>query len=282
MDAAKIRAYYDQTWFDYRWLWLNPNNRAIHFGYWDEKTRNHADSLVRMNRVMAERIMLRNDEHVLDAGCGVGGAAIWLAENYGARVTGVTLVASQVERAQRYAQVKGVEHLVQFDQQDYCTTNFTDASFDVLWVQESACHAASKRAFLAEAYRVLKPSGRLVVLEYFRFARPYADGDERLLHSWLAGWMIPDIATGDEWVRWACEIGFENVELENIEMHVKSSHRRLYVITTWLFWGEWFLHALGLRSNIQHGNTRGARDQWRALERSLWFEGIFTARKPSA
>lgn len=31
-DLARIRDYYDQTWFDYWLLWLNLRNRAIHFG----------------------------------------------------------------------------------------------------------------------------------------------------------------------------------------------------------------------------------------------------------
>ncbi len=40
------------------------------------------------------------------------------------------------------------------------------------------------------------------------------------------------------------------------------------------------LHALRLRSNVQAGNFRGARDQWRALQRNLWFYGILSATKP--
>ena len=30
-DVSRIRTYYDETWLDYRMLWLNPQNRAIHF-----------------------------------------------------------------------------------------------------------------------------------------------------------------------------------------------------------------------------------------------------------
>lgn len=281
MNQGSIQAYYDQTWFDYRWLWLDPSNRAIHFGYWDSATRSHADSLIAMNRVMAERVGLREGERVLDAGCGVGGAAIWLEKNYRARVQGVTLVPSQVERAQRYARESSVPHLAEFSVQDYSRTNFPDASFDVVWSQESVCHLPVKSEFIAEAFRLLKPGGRLIVLEYFRTKRPLLDRDEALLHSWLSGWAIPDLATGDEFAQWTREAGFQDVRLEDIEAHVKPSHRRLYSITRALYPGEWMLHLLGLRSDIQHGNTRGARDQWLALERGLWFEGILTATKPS-
>jgi len=54
-DLSRIRAYYDETWMDYRMLWLNPQNRAIHFGYWDEHTRSHTQSLFAMNRVLASQ-----------------------------------------------------------------------------------------------------------------------------------------------------------------------------------------------------------------------------------
>jgi len=31
-DLRPIDRYYDETWHDYRWLWLNSSNYAIHFG----------------------------------------------------------------------------------------------------------------------------------------------------------------------------------------------------------------------------------------------------------
>src|SRR5260370_4874249 len=49
-DLASIRAYYDETWLDYRFLWLNPRNHAIHLGYLDTDTRRHPDSLLAMKR----------------------------------------------------------------------------------------------------------------------------------------------------------------------------------------------------------------------------------------
>jgi hypothetical protein len=52
-DLTGIRTYYDETWLDYRWLWLNPTNYAIHFGYWDESTHSHKEALNRLNAVLA-------------------------------------------------------------------------------------------------------------------------------------------------------------------------------------------------------------------------------------
>lgn len=149
-DLSRIRAYYDETWLDYRMLWLNPHNRAIHFGYWDEHIRSHSESLLNMNRVLANHLGIRSGQRILDAGCGVGGSAIWLAKTYEVEVVGITPLASQVARARRYAQEHGLADQVSFAQQDYTRTTFPRASFDVVWAMERLCHAPDKRRVLAE------------------------------------------------------------------------------------------------------------------------------------
>ena len=129
----EIIAYYDQTWLDYRLLWLNRNNLSVHFGYVDATTRGHADALPNMNRVLAERAVIRPGQRVLDAGCGVGGSSLWLAEQRGAEVIGITPVADQVARARRFAATRMLADRVAFEQADYTNTPFPDGSFDVVW-----------------------------------------------------------------------------------------------------------------------------------------------------
>ena len=276
-DLSRICAYYDQTWLDYRMLWLNPQNRAIHFGYWEKHTRSHAQSLLAMNRVLANSLGIRSGQRILDAGCGVGGSAVWLAKTYDVTVVGITPVASQIARARRYAQEQGVADQVSFEQQDYTHTAFPDASFDVVWAMESLCHAPDKRLVLAEARRLLRPGGRIGIVEYMRTRRPHAPAGETLLHSWLSGWAIPDLATAAEWLEWTQEAGLRNAQLVDITPNVRPSLRRLYWLAVLTWPGACALHAVGLRSETQHGNMRGAFDQYRALRRGLWFYALLTA-----
>lgn len=277
---SAIVAYYDETWFDYRALWLNTDNRAIHFGYWDSGATNHATSLVEMNRLMADAAQVSKGDEVLDAGCGVGGTSMWLAETLDARVVGITPVEGQVERAQRYAQERELDNKVRFCVDDYHSTSFDDESFDVAWAQESLCHSHDKSLFANEMARVLRPGGRLVIAEYLRFTRPLEPKNERLIHRWLSGWAIPDIETGDE-LRAALEAaGFENVEVRDITNGVAPSLRRLFRVSVALYPIAAAMKALHLRSAVQHGNVVGAIDQWRSLKRKLWFYGLVTATKP--
>lgn len=233
-----------------------------------------------MNRVLAERAPVQAGMKVLDAGCGVGSTSRFLARQYGANVLGITPVAGQVAQATKLTVQQGLSDLAQFEQKDYLDTGYPEASFDVVLAQESVCHSNNKRGFLAEAFRVLRPGGRLVIAEYFHFdGQPRSTRDEAIVQSWYRGWAMPDLAVGNDFKAWAAESGFTNVQLDDVTEHVRPSLRRLHRITVSLYPGELVLRTLRLRSAVQHGNVKASRDQWRALQRGLWYYGIFTATK---
>ncbi|MGH2731615.1 MAG: methyltransferase domain-containing protein [Actinomycetota bacterium] len=279
-ERRDIADYYEQTWLDYRMIWLNPKNRAIHFGYWDDSVTNHSESLLNMNRVLARHIDLKPGQLVLDAGCGVGGTAMWLAEHHDVNVVGITIAPSQIVRAQRYTAERGLERRVRFGLQDYCRTAFADETFDAVYGLESINYATDKRDFIREAFRILKPGGSLVVQDGFRVERPFSKEEHDLQRSWLSGWMVPNLASREEFATWSAEAGFVDVTEEDCTTNVARSCRRLHHVTVACYPAAKLLHKLGVRSDIQHGNVRAARDQWRAMRRGLWGYGIVTGRKP--
>ncbi len=230
-----------------------------------------------MNAALAARVGIPRGARILDAGCGVGGSAIWLARTFDVQVIGITPVSSQVERARGFGVERGVSDRVRFAKEDYLHTSFPDASFDVVWAVESICHAADKAAFYREARRLLRPGGRLGIVEYLRTARPLPDRGEVLLHSWLSGWAIPDIATAAEHREWATASGFDEIALIDITPQVRPSLARLHSMASVAWPAALMLRALKVRSITQHGNVRGARDQFRAHRSGLWFDAMLTA-----
>lgn len=279
VDEAIID-YYDETWGDYKLLWLNPDNLAVHFGYTDETTRSHTDALKNMNRVLADRVGIKAGDRVLDAGCGVGGSTLWLTEERGAEVVGITPVASQVRRAWRYATARGMADQVTFEQADYVATPFPDASFDVVWVLEALCHAPSKAAFYREAFRLLRPGGRLVVAEYVRVDRPVEAKGECLLHEWLDGWAIPDIDTPAEHLSYLAAAGFVDARLDDVTTHTRPSLRRLWRMAYFTFPLAVLARVTRVRTAVQHKNVIGSVRQYQALRRKVWFYSIISAAKP--
>jgi tocopherol O-methyltransferase len=275
-----IAAYYDEAWVDYRGAWMNKRNRAMHFGYWDSQVRTHASSLARSNEVMADEARVQPSDRVLDAGCGVGGSGLFLASRYGTEVVGITLSEDQVARGGRYAAEQGLSHLVTFRRQDFCATDFEDGSFDVVWAQESVCHAADKADFLREAHRLLRPGGRLVVRDWFRVDRTLGEEEEHLMGSWLSGFAIDDLVTVPAFTAAAEASGFVDVAARDITANARRSLRRLHLISRLFRPATWPLHRLGLRSELQEGNARAARDQWRAHRRGLWTVHLVSGRRP--
>ncbi len=63
----------------------------------------------------------RPNLHILDIGSGWGGMAITLAQEYGARVTGITLSTEQLVESRARAAAAGLSDRVQFELHDYRT-----------------------------------------------------------------------------------------------------------------------------------------------------------------
>ncbi len=73
-------------------------------------------------RHIAQKLVLnRPDLHVLDIGCGWGGMAITLAQDFGARVTGITLSEEQFEEATLRVAAAGLSDRITIRLQDYRT-----------------------------------------------------------------------------------------------------------------------------------------------------------------
>jgi len=70
-------------------------------------------------RLIANKLVLKPGQHVLDIGCGWGGMAFHLAENFGVKVTGITLSKEQLRVARDEARRRDLEHLVEFKLEDY-------------------------------------------------------------------------------------------------------------------------------------------------------------------
>jgi len=274
-----IVSYYDATRLDYRLLWFGKKNRSVHFGYYDHKVKTHHEALLNLNKVLAQKGGVKDGDIILDAGCGQGGSSVWLAENYNVQVTGITLVPHQVEKAKKHALKSNVNNKVSFFEQDYTSTNFADESFTVIWACESMCHAQQKINFYKEAFRLLKPGGRLICADYFRTDRPLYKDDEELLLSWLNGWSIKDIDTIAEHKSNARQCGFVDFSVDDITQYTRPSLRHLHSMSSKLWRFGQFLKTIGLRNKINHGNHFSSIKQFEALENKLWLYGLLSIKK---
>lgn len=275
-----VQSYYEGTRWDYRWVWGARNTYALHFGYYDEQATHHKAAVANMNRVMADLVDIKPGEKVLDAGCGVGGSSIWLAQNRSCTIVGITPVESQVKDAIHNARKQKVSDSCSFTMADYQQTPFADESFDVVWALESVCHAEQKIAFYRETARLLRPGGKLVIADTFRNKRPYNAEAETQLRSWLNCWAIPDLDTPDEHALHAEQVGLRNFSFRDITQHTMRS-----ILNIKEHGDKWLkaattLNKLGIVSDVQVSNVWGTIHQYHALEKGLWCYGLLSAQKP--
>lgn len=143
-----IHKFYDIYHELYLKIWGDYNNLAFHLGYYDQTVRSHEESLLKMNQVVFDIAKINQSDLVLDAGCGVGGSAIWLAKLKGSRVMGISLVGNEIELAKKFSKENNVDNLTNFKVMDMTNTNFGDKSFDVIITIESLCYIINKSNFL--------------------------------------------------------------------------------------------------------------------------------------
>ncbi|MFD8380016.1 SAM-dependent methyltransferase [Streptomyces sp. NPDC059679] len=139
----------------------------LHFGYWPHP--HDGSSLgVAADRLTDHLIGKLGDiagRRVLDVGCGSGRPTVRLARSGPAEVVGVTVSPVQIERATALAEREGVADRVRFVRADAMTLPFPDASFDAVWALECMFHMPSPAQVLGEIARVLRPGGRLAVMD---------------------------------------------------------------------------------------------------------------------
>jgi ubiquinone/menaquinone biosynthesis C-methylase UbiE len=116
---------------------------------------------------------------VLDVGCGIGTAAIDLAclVEPGGSLVGIDISETMLDIARGKA--SGVGAPVEFLQRDASSTGFDDNSFDAARSERVFQHIADPEAPLAEMIRVVRPGGRIVVVDtdWDTFAIDLADAE---------------------------------------------------------------------------------------------------------
>lgn len=103
--------------------------------------------------------------HVLDLGCGIGGASRVIASTCGCNVTGIDLTAEYVEIARDLTGRCGLSDRVDFQQANATNLSFDDESFDHVWCHNVTMNIEDKVGVAKEIARVLKPGGRFSCAE---------------------------------------------------------------------------------------------------------------------
>ncbi|WP_204137517.1 methyltransferase domain-containing protein [Halomicronema sp. CCY15110] len=184
-----IQTFYDQS----SALWERTWGEHMHHGYYGPTGTHRKQDRYQAQIDLIDQLLrwARIDQAtaILDAGCGIGGSALYLGDRYQAQVSGVTLSPAQATRATERAESAGMSDRAQFLVADVLNTPFPDEHFDFIWSMESGEHYPDKGQFFRESYRLLKPGGRLLMATWCHrstnsLAGPLTEGEQQHL-QWL-------------------------------------------------------------------------------------------------
>jgi len=275
-----VADYYDQTRIHYRYFWQLDQYHTLHYGLWEEDVKSLGAAMLRTNERLTKLADIQPDMRVLDAGCGIGGPARWLASKIGCEVVGLSLSERQVHKARALSKEQGLEDRVHFEVGNYCQTGFADASFDVVWAIEAHATEVDKEAFIQEAFRLLKPGGCLVMADYLSAKPSFSPQESALMMQWLNHWAITELANIEMFAGWITRTGFDFREFEDVTARIMPSALRMY----WASFPGWLgtkAYNLFRRATpFSRTHYKASRAQYLAVKRGLWQYVLIKAIKP--
>lgn len=279
-EQQDVSDYYDQTQVHYEYFWDLEKSKSLHYGMWDDKTRDFKEALANTNRILAEKAAIKENDHVLDVGCGVGGSCLFLTQRYHCKSTGISLSKKQIDQANQFAATAGLSDRVAFHQANHCETPFPDASFSLIWGIESHLSETNKEAFFKEAFRLLKPGGRIVIADYLKSNRDLSNKEESLLKKWLNCWAIASIVSENRFSEQLSEVGFHSIALENVNKAIMPSAKRMFYSSVMGFFGTKIYGLYNSKaSRFSKIHYRSGWYQYKALKKDLWSYQLITAKK---
>jgi cyclopropane fatty-acyl-phospholipid synthase-like methyltransferase len=236
-ESQKVKQYYE----DNTRLFLSlgqGSEGTIHRAVWAPGVKNRAEAMAYPDRLVLERLerLARPESgeplHVVDLGCGVCASLCRLAKQAPITGTGITLSPKQAAFAQQRIEAEGLAGRVRCLEGDFSALPAGLPAADMAFAIESFVHAPDAARFFAEASKLVRPGGYLIVLDDLLTSSslptdPKAKG---WLERFRRGWLAFNLKAQDEANQLAADVGFKHVETVDLTPYLEIRRRRDYAI----------------------------------------------------
>jgi len=203
---------------------LSEKTLFINLGYW-ENACEYDEACYALARILADAAEMSKDDAVLDAGFGFAEQDLfWTRTFRPASIVGLNVTKLQVEIATRRVRDAGLVHRIQLIAGSATDMPIADQSVTKVVALESAFHFQTRQRFFEEAFRVLKPRGRIALADLLILPLQSVPGSKKWLlnHLGRAAWQIPrcNVDSIDSYAEKLRRAGFTDIRIRSIRDQV--------------------------------------------------------------
>jgi len=123
-------------------------------------------------RVATENILgqirISKHDHVLDVGCGLGGAARFVAKKFNSKVTGIDLTQEYIDTGNELCSWLGLDKQITLQQGSALSMPFEEGTFDCGYMMHVGMNIENKAQLFKEIFRVLRPGSSFAIYDVMR------------------------------------------------------------------------------------------------------------------
>jgi tocopherol O-methyltransferase len=267
-EKEKVREHYDIVSPYYQTLW----GEHLHHGYWIRGDEPKEKAQLQLIEHLASAANLPSECQLLDVGCGFGASSIYLAKQFNAQATGITISPVQVKMANDAA--RKAKARAKFLCMDAEAMKFKKP-FDVVWSIESISHYPNNEKFFAGAAKLLKRNGRMAITDWFKKDGLTPREHKKFLEPIEKG-MLVELHTMEKYETLMRKNGLKVVKTEILNKHcAKTWDICLDIIKDKAFWGLAAKHGIAFVHYLRA--FKAMRDGY---DSGRFIYGLMVAEKP--